>query len=172
MRFLFLRGQADNVGLGVIRFALHTLQEPLPLPRTRRGSSTALLEFVRIVNGITIPIRAVSVGGFSFFIGEFPTHQARMTEVYLRVGQAGTARFSRSRFFLLPKCRKALRIYQKSKGEQTMKYRAVWKPGGRPRRGMGSMKSGRRQLQALKPKGMIPGKGVKSFGESGARTAA
>ena len=53
-----------------------------------------------------------------------------------------------------------------------MKYRAVWKPGGRPRRGMGSMKSGRRQVQALKPKGTIPGKGVERLGSNGARTAA
>ena len=41
-----------------------------------------------------------------------------------------------------------------------MKYHAVWKPGGRPRRGMGSMKPGRRQLQALKPRGTILGEGV------------
>lgn len=39
-----------------------------------------------------------------------------------------------------------------------MKYHAVWKPGGHARRSMGSMKPGRRQLQALKPKGTIPGK--------------
>ncbi len=49
-----------------------------------------------------------------------------------------------------------------------MKYRAVWKPGGRPRRGMGSMKSGRRQLQARKPKGVIPGKGVENCGRQAA----
>lgn len=45
-----------------------------------------------------------------------------------------------------------------------MKYHAVWKPGGRSRGGMGSMKPGRRQLQALKPRGTIPGKGVDRFG--------
>lgn len=39
-----------------------------------------------------------------------------------------------------------------------MKYHAVWKPGGRSRGGMGSMKPGRGQLQALKPRGTIPGK--------------
>ena len=53
-----------------------------------------------------------------------------------------------------------------------MKYRAVWKPGGRPRRGMGSMKSGRRQLQAIKPRGFIPQKGVKNLGASGMQAAA
>ena len=53
-----------------------------------------------------------------------------------------------------------------------MKYRAVWKPGGRPRRGMGSMKPGRRQMQALKPRGFIPKKGVKNFGASGMQAAA
>lgn len=53
-----------------------------------------------------------------------------------------------------------------------MKYHAVWKPGGRPRRGMGSMKSKRRQTQALKPRGTIPGKGVRSFGANGVQTAA
>ena len=36
-----------------------------------------------------------------------------------------------------------------------MKYRKIWKPGGHPRRGMGSMKPGRRQLQALTPRGTI-----------------
>lgn len=39
-----------------------------------------------------------------------------------------------------------------------MKYHAVWKPGGRSRGGMGSMKPGRRQLQALKPRGTVPRK--------------
>lgn len=53
-----------------------------------------------------------------------------------------------------------------------MKYHAVWKPGGRPRRGMGSMKSSRRKLQALKPRGAIPGKGVKPFGANGVQAAA
>ena len=52
-----------------------------------------------------------------------------------------------------------------------MRYRAVWKPGGRPRRGMGSMKSGRRQMQALKPKGAIPGKGVYNLGAGGVQAA-
>ena len=51
-----------------------------------------------------------------------------------------------------------------------MKYHAVWKPGGRPRRGMGSMKPGRRQLQAVKPRGTVPGKGVADYG--GAKTNA
>ena len=33
-------------------------------------------------------------------IGDFPTHRARMTEVYLRISQAGIASISCSRFFL------------------------------------------------------------------------
>ena len=45
-----------------------------------------------------------------------------------------------------------------------MKYHAVWKPGGRSRGGMGSMKLGRRQLQALKLRGTILGEGVGRFG--------
>ena len=52
-----------------------------------------------------------------------------------------------------------------------MKYRTVWKHGGRPRGAMGSMKSRRRQVQALKPKGTIPGKGVENFGEEGKKIA-
>ena len=52
-----------------------------------------------------------------------------------------------------------------------MKYRAVWKPGGRPRRGMGSMKPGRRQLQALKPRGTISGKGVENLGGANKKAA-
>lgn len=42
-----------------------------------------------------------------------------------------------------------------------MKYRTVWKPGGRPRRSMGSMKRQKRKLQALKPRGTVPEKGVR-----------
>ncbi len=54
----------------------------------------------------------------------------------------------------------------KSKMErrQDMKYRAVWKPGGRSRGGMGSMKPGGRQLQAVKPRGNVPGKEADPLG--------
>lgn len=53
-----------------------------------------------------------------------------------------------------------------------MKYkRTVWKPGGHQRRGMGSMKASRRQLQALKPRGTVPGKGVEQFGSAGQKAA-
>lgn len=52
-----------------------------------------------------------------------------------------------------------------------MKYHAVWKPGGNPRRGMGSMKAGRRQMQARKPYGTIPGKGVENVGHTGKKAA-
>lgn len=52
-----------------------------------------------------------------------------------------------------------------------MKYHAVWKPGGNPRRGMGSMKAGRRQMQARKPYGAIPGKGVENVGHTGKKAA-
>ncbi len=45
-----------------------------------------------------------------------------------------------------------------------MKYRAVWKPVGRSRGGMGSMKPGRRQLQAVKPRGNVPGKEADPLG--------
>ena len=45
-----------------------------------------------------------------------------------------------------------------------MKYRTVWKPGGNPRRGMGSMKPGRRQVQAFKPRGAIIVKEVATLG--------
>lgn len=61
----------------------------------------------------------------------------------------------------------------KSKNERRsdMKYHAVWKPGGRSRGGMGSMKPGRRQLQAVKPRGTIPGKGVESFARTEKKAA-
>lgn len=52
-----------------------------------------------------------------------------------------------------------------------MKYRAVWKPGGHPRRGMGSMKASQRKLQALKPRGTIPGKGVENLGAASKKAA-
>ena len=49
-----------------------------------------------------------------------------------------------------------------------MKYHAVWKPGGRPRRGMGSMKSGKRKLQARKPRGSLTGKEAEGRGQQAA----
>ncbi len=49
-----------------------------------------------------------------------------------------------------------------------MKYRTVWRPGGRPRGGMGSKKPQKRKLQALKPRGVIPGKEVDSHGQQAA----
>ena len=52
-----------------------------------------------------------------------------------------------------------------------MKYRAVWKPGGHPRRGMGSMKVSRRKLQALNPRGTISGKGVENCGRTEKKAA-
>ena len=52
-----------------------------------------------------------------------------------------------------------------------MKYHAVWKPGGRPRSGMGSMKPRRRQLQALKPRGTIPVEGAANRGETAGKAA-
>ena len=96
---------------------------------------------------------------FSIWGRHSPARKAGMTEAYRQVG--GASRywlFSHSRFFVLPKRRKALRINQKWKGVQSMKYHAVWKPGGRSRGGMGSMKPGRRQLQAVKPRGTVPGR--------------
>ena len=59
----------------------------------------------------------------------------------------------------------------KDERSENMKYHAVWKPGGRTRRGMGSMKSGRRQFQALKPRGTIPGKGAKHLEQSTKKAA-
>ncbi len=52
-----------------------------------------------------------------------------------------------------------------------MKYHAVWKPGGRPRRGMGSMKSRRRQVQVLKPRGVVLVKEVDTLGSDQKKAA-
>lgn len=52
-----------------------------------------------------------------------------------------------------------------------MKFRKIWKPGGRSRHGMGSMKPGRRQLQALKPRGTILCKGVENLGSAKKKAA-
>lgn len=73
--------------------------------------------------------------------------------------------------FLFAQTLKGFEDISKNERRPDMKYHAVWKPGGRPRRGMGSMKPGRRQLQALKPRGTIPGKGAESHGGT-AREAA
>ena len=35
------------------------------------------------------------------------------------------------------------------KGAQTMKRKRLWKPGGRPRRGIGSMRLNRRKVQRI-----------------------
>ena len=52
-----------------------------------------------------------------------------------------------------------------------MKYRAVWKPGGRPRRDVGSMKVNRKKLQILEARGTISEKGVESSGRTEKKTA-
>ena len=57
------------------------------------------------------------------------------------------------------------------KGMTSMKYRKIWKPGGRPHRGMGSMKPGRRQIQALNPRGTILCKGVENLGNAKKKAA-
>ena len=86
-----------------------------------------------------------------------PARKAGMTGTHLRMSQAGNAGIQLFPLFLLPKRRKALDI-SNTERRTDMKYHAVWKPGGRSRGGMGSMKQVRRQLQALKPRGTIPGK--------------
>ena len=93
-----------------------------------------------------------------------------MTEAYLRVDRDGIAGFSCSRCFCA-QTPEGFEDISKLKGEQRMKYRAVWKPGGRPRRGMGSMKPSRKQLQALKPRGAVFRKGVKALDASGTQAA-
>lgn len=52
-----------------------------------------------------------------------------------------------------------------------MKYHAVWKPRGHPRRGMASMKSKRRQAQALKPRGAVLMKEVETLGANQKKAA-
>ncbi len=60
--------------------------------------------------------------------------------------------------FLFAQMPKGFEDKSKKERSSDMKYHAVWKPGGRSRGGMGSMKPGRRQLQAVKPRGTVPGK--------------
>lgn len=73
--------------------------------------------------------------------------------------------------FLFAQMPRGFEDISKNERRSDMKYHAVWKPGGRPRSGMGSMKPRRRQLQALKPRGTIPGEGAANRGETAGKAA-
>ena len=164
----FVRGQAGWPGSDQFRIA-HVTGAAGPLPGSGGGAVRSSWGLYVSSTGLPCPLRRHPLAVF-IFVGDFPTHQAGMTEVYLRVSRAGMAGFSCSRYFFA-QTPKGFEDISKPKGEQRMKYRAVWKPGGRPRRGMGSMKPGRRQLQALKPRGAVFGKGAKHFDASGIQAA-
>lgn len=123
--------------------------------------------------GEVCPFAAASAGGFVFYIGgDTPRRvKAGMTGVHLRMGQAGNAGIQLFPLFLFAQMPRGFEDISKNERSSDMKYHAVWKPGGRPRRGMGSMRPGRRQLQALKPRGTIPGKGVESHGGAAGKAA-
>ena len=73
--------------------------------------------------------------------------------------------------FLFAQMPKGFEDKLKKERSSDMKYHAVWKPGGRPRRGMGSRKRDSRQLQAFKPRGTVPGKGAAGCGGTAGKTA-
>lgn len=73
--------------------------------------------------------------------------------------------------FLFAQTPKGFEDISKKERRSDMKYHAVWKPGGRPRNGMGSMKPDRRQLQAIKSRGTIPGKGAGNHGGAAEKAA-
>ena len=50
------------------------------------------------------------------------------------------------------------------KGAQTMKQKRLWKPGGRPRRGIGSMRLNRRKDQRVKRADTARRKGANNLG--------
>ena len=50
------------------------------------------------------------------------------------------------------------------KGAQTMKRKRLWKPGGRPRRGIGSMRLNRRKDQRLRRTDTAHRKGANTLG--------
>ena len=141
-------------GLGAMSFSLRTLQEPLAPSQEAEGELYSTSGFCTHRQRDCYALSGGIRWRFLFLEGNFPTLQAGMTEVYLWIYRDGLAGFSCSRSFFA-QTPEGFEDISKSKGEQRMKYRAVWKPGGRPRRGMGSMKPSRKQLQALKPRGAV-----------------
>ena len=100
-----------------------------------------------------------------------PARKAGMTGVHLWMSQAGNAGIQSFPLFYFAQTPRGFVDKSKNERRSDMKYHAVWKPGGRPRNGMGSMKPKRRQLQALKPRGTIPGEGAANRGETAGKAA-
>ena len=123
MRFLPLReGRLSTMSLGAKGFALHTLRETLALLEKQQGCSARRFPGLYASSaGFVCPFAAAPTGDFVFNMGEHsPARKAGMTETHQQVdGASQYWRFSHSRFFVLPKRRKALRINQKTKGDRT-----------------------------------------------------
>ena len=166
MRFLpFAGGQAGHHQPGSDRFRIALVYSTPALWNHRVGHG-GVSGFCLIVSGRGLPICGGIRWRFCFLHRGIysPARKAGMTGVHLRMSQAGNAGIQSFPLFCLPKRLKGFEDKSTKERSSDMKYHAVWKPGGRPRRGMGSMKPGRRQLQALKPRGTIPGKGAVNCG--------
>ena len=74
-----------------------------------------VVKFVCVASGITAPKWPVAAG-FLLFLGDFPTY-ARMTDARHPTDKTDV-QFQVILAFFLPKCRKALRIYQIMEGDR------------------------------------------------------
>jgi hypothetical protein len=120
VRFLFSRGQAKDFRPGSERFRIAHVYEYAPC-FGREQTTQAYSGLYVSSAGQVCPFAAASAGDFVFNMGEHsPARKAGMTETHQQVdGASQYWRFSHSRFFVLPKRRKALRINQKTKGDRT-----------------------------------------------------
>ena len=165
MRFLpSAGGQAGLTGLGAIGFALHTFTVRRPAEMQGKTRRRIWVLYYRQRDCYAHLWRHPLAILFSIRGRHSPARKAGMTGTHLWMSQAGNAGIQLFPLFLLPKRLRGFEDKSTKERSSDMKYHAVWKPGGRPRRGMGSMKPSRRQLQALKPRGTIPGKGAVNCG--------
>lgn len=154
--FLFLEGRPS--GLGAKGFALHTLRERLDTQAAFSGDCTDCQRYY------CAHLRRVSAD-FLFSYGEIsPTRTAGMTDATNQVVIWPLVRVQSFPLFLLPKRRKALRINQIWKGVWIVKHKRLWKPGGRPRRGTGSMRLNRRKDQRIRRTDAARRKGANILG--------
>ena len=171
MRFLFSRGQAKHSRPGSERFRIAHVYEYAPC-FDREQTTQAYSGLYASSAGEVCPFAAESAGDFVFIWGRrSPARKAGMTGTHLRMSQAGNAGIQSFPLFYFAQTPRGFVDKSKNERRSDMKYHAIWKPGGRPRNGMGSMKPKRRQLQALKPRGTIPGEGAANRGETAGKAA-
>lgn len=166
-----MREGRPSIDLGAKGFALHSFADTHSAPAGKRPRSVSWVCLYRQREKSAHLRRHPLAILFSIRGRHSPARKAGMTGVHLWMSQAGNAGIQLFPLFLFAQTPRGFEDKSKNERRSDMKYHAVWKPGGRPRSGMGSMKPRRRQLQALKPRGTIPGEGAANRGETAGKAA-